>query len=683
MRRKFAWLALSLCLCSPAHSALAQSDGDDPTIVDELVVRAPQHGPAWWRVSRGESVVFILGMPSAPLPRGSVWDTATIERRLRSAHTLILPPVSDLTPGQRIQFQQKITSGYEEDALPEDLRVRLVRAREGLGVPKEALREGNLRVIALTLSRVFLDRNRLTTDEPLAAIEAIARRLDVRNERAEVRAAPPQQTGRLAREAEISTRAAAAEARVCLDGVLDDIEVGATRYAAAAVQWAEGDVGGAIAGLPLQPKGCLAPTSWRRDVADYSAAIERALRRPGNAVAPIPLRLMVIRDGVVETLRKRGYRVEDPASFIPTDLPPQPVLAGVDVDLASAAGKPPAAEAAEPASRAEATEVSELIVSATSLRPESDAPRFTVQQLQALSAFAERNFTAALVSEGRGERALVTTFGARGSAENPSGRSVIAGMPPSVGATRAEQVGSQESTIRIAGVTAAADGRKRALYRQLQRAAETAEKATAAAEAAFAVWVERGGSRDHLLAAERARAKAVRDMLEAREQAMQGVESAEEQQWASIIQIASESANRMANYRFVDGDAAVTRSSGVSDADQEAIFTAMDRREYERAAETARRTLRFENVAAAPVPGDIPNLVRVSGEIRNKADVTAEVPPFNVVFYDQDDKPFGGAVVQLEGRGIPSNGSRRFSLDVASDQARISRVAIIFGPAGR
>ena len=41
-------------------------------MVDELVVQASSAGPAWWRVSDGDSVVWIMSTPGA-LPRGQVW----------------------------------------------------------------------------------------------------------------------------------------------------------------------------------------------------------------------------------------------------------------------------------------------------------------------------------------------------------------------------------------------------------------------------------------------------------------------------------------------------------------------------------------------------------------------------------------------------------------------------------
>lgn len=62
-------------------------------MVEELVVTAAAGGPAWWRVSRGDSTVWILGTPSS-LPKGFTWDERLLDRRLGAAREVILPPMA-------------------------------------------------------------------------------------------------------------------------------------------------------------------------------------------------------------------------------------------------------------------------------------------------------------------------------------------------------------------------------------------------------------------------------------------------------------------------------------------------------------------------------------------------------------------------------------------------------------
>ncbi|HMO43708.1 MAG TPA: hypothetical protein PKB04_10400 [Phenylobacterium sp.] len=80
----------ALALMPQTASAQGLPPDPDAVLVEELVVTAREAGPAWWRVSRGESVVHVLGVPSV-FPKGGGWDPAGVERRLRGANQVILP----------------------------------------------------------------------------------------------------------------------------------------------------------------------------------------------------------------------------------------------------------------------------------------------------------------------------------------------------------------------------------------------------------------------------------------------------------------------------------------------------------------------------------------------------------------------------------------------------------------
>lgn len=339
----------------------------------------------------------------------------------------------------------------------------------------------------------------------------------------------------------------------------------------------------------------------------------------------------------------------------------------------AALAQPAASSAQPPAPQAQAeddaTSVTELVVRAAPLRPATDVPRFTPQQITVLRDYARANFSISLQNEGRNERAMVTGHGARQMSANPNA-GAVGGPRTGVMATTAE------SAIEMASVSGAAEGRKRALYRQLERAADAAEKATTEADQAFKAWMADPSKRDELVAREKAREDAVRNMLQVREQTTEGVEAAETLQWARIVQIASQSSQR-ANGAPGEEQA----QPGLTPEEQEAVFQAMDEREYRLAAEAASRNLKFENVTVRPIlaEGRVTG-VRVAGSISNKTDVNAKVPPFNLVFYDEKNEAFAGMVVQPDERGVPANGAKPFSLDVGmSGDARISRVALIFG----
>lgn len=303
----------------------------------------------------------------------------------------------------------------------------------------------------------------------------------------------------------------------------------------------------------------------------------------------------------------------------------------------------------------QATAVSDLTVRAASLRPESDVPRYSEAQIEAFQNFARENFSKALTNEGRGDRGLISSHGARQQTANPLSKAA----------------GTLETHIQIMGMVGATEGRRRALFRQMDRAAEEAREATAAANSAFIAWLQHGGARQEVETAERAREAAVRNMLEVREKALDGVAAADRMLMASINIVAME-----------DSDAAGKfKSPGLTDGERETIYRFMEDREYRLAAEQASRDMKVEDVAVVAGSVDGKPAVRVSGLIRNVSIADARVLPFNLVFYDQDGKAFSGMLVQPDERPVPAKETRRFSLVVAMDgDVRISRAALIFGP---
>ena len=55
---------VSLTAAAPPPPTPMSAD-PEATVADEFVVRGRLPGPAWWKVSRGDSKVYVLGMPGA------------------------------------------------------------------------------------------------------------------------------------------------------------------------------------------------------------------------------------------------------------------------------------------------------------------------------------------------------------------------------------------------------------------------------------------------------------------------------------------------------------------------------------------------------------------------------------------------------------------------------------------
>ena len=99
----------------------------------------------------------------------------------------------------------------------------------------------------------------------------------------------------------------------CLAEALNEVDAGAGALNAAGAAWARGDVQGVLAG-PRGASACLLLVNggaaiWREAMADFADAVAGALQKPGHAVAVLPIRGLIARDGVLERLKARGFVV--------------------------------------------------------------------------------------------------------------------------------------------------------------------------------------------------------------------------------------------------------------------------------------------------------------------------------------------------------------------------------------
>jgi hypothetical protein len=82
---------------------------------ETVVVIARHSGPALWRVSRGNSEVWILGSV-APMPRDLQWDTRDIGTLLQGARVLLLPPRAEIGLFEGLWFAVSELGSLEQPA---------------------------------------------------------------------------------------------------------------------------------------------------------------------------------------------------------------------------------------------------------------------------------------------------------------------------------------------------------------------------------------------------------------------------------------------------------------------------------------------------------------------------------------------------------------------------------------
>ena len=308
-------LAALALTCGTAGAAPIEDP--EATVVEALVVQAVEPGPAWWRVSDGDSIVYILGAPESPMPPGVAWDKRTVERRLTGANGLLMG--SSMTAGLRdlpallkIRAQLKSKTPLEA-GLPSALRARFVAARERLGQPASRYAGWTPLVAGALVYGDSRDRKTGWTYTRAAVTQAAKKRKVRVIFSARYKAVPFARTAIAGLTPAIHLQ--------CLESALEDIETSGARVRASAAGWARGDVALALT-APRNFDRCLLLLSggaelWRRQSRDDVTAIATALKKPGKTVAVIGLRRLLAEDGVLEQLRDRGLQVAGPGEALP------------------------------------------------------------------------------------------------------------------------------------------------------------------------------------------------------------------------------------------------------------------------------------------------------------------------------------------------------------------------------
>ena len=319
-------LGLLACVWSPA---LAQQAVDasgpidlkrvdpDANLVDELIVNAPMPGPAWWKVSDGDTTVYVLGVP-AMIPKDLEVDDTVFKRRVDGANVLIMGQEAELSVPRLVMLVMGgrrffLTDRPMRETLPPDLRARLeARLKLMKKKPDEfddikpafagfiIAHAGNEGGVSISLGwgpEHFRDLAKGEDIEKKPRIQDLSDYSLVGAIKSLGGAPQPLQ-------------------ELCLDAGLRQAESWQGGIKVNAERWARGEVREVLA-ADRGFSRCLAsnPSIARelRDGRDDAVrAISAALKKPGKAVAVIELRSLLAEGGVLDQLRGKGFKVETP-----------------------------------------------------------------------------------------------------------------------------------------------------------------------------------------------------------------------------------------------------------------------------------------------------------------------------------------------------------------------------------
>jgi hypothetical protein len=267
--------------------------------------------PAWWRVSRGASEVWILGVPTVA-PRGMTWDQRVAEQRLRGAGSLIISPRPRgglAAFGGLLAAAGSLRSAEPmEGALPAPLRRRFVAVRSAIGKDAGHYAGWKPAVAGTFLQADFLKAHDLEAGATEASVRKIGRRAGVREAPAGAYDTAPM----IAAAGELGASGQAD----CLSSELHGLEPGPQPLRGVAQSWARGEISPVAPISPID-QACLSAFPEMKSLADRnlaadSGAVVAALGRSGHAVAVFDLRSLTMTGGILERLRARGLAVSGP-----------------------------------------------------------------------------------------------------------------------------------------------------------------------------------------------------------------------------------------------------------------------------------------------------------------------------------------------------------------------------------
>jgi hypothetical protein len=308
-----ALLFAALPLCAIAQEAPVENWGT-PEVVE--VQAAP--GPAVWHLTRGDSEVWILGTVGG-MPDGLKWNKDYLAELLDGARAILLPPRPSVGVFEGAWFLLNNGSKFSlprgqslEPSLAPELRARFVATRVHLDQTESRYRTDTPLRAALRLFQDLQDKLDLTRDEPRDTISRLARSKRVPQ--------APIARYEVLDAAEDVLKLSPEQQRVCLAQSVDDVDRQLTHAIPAAQAWAIGDIRNVKANYAeSRLADCIIAAVHsvaginERNVADYTAAINAALDKPGKTIAVIDIGPLLRRGGVLERLEALHVAIEGPA----------------------------------------------------------------------------------------------------------------------------------------------------------------------------------------------------------------------------------------------------------------------------------------------------------------------------------------------------------------------------------
>lgn len=324
------FFAVALLICAAPVSLAQVSSPDSAPTLAPVVVTGELPGPALWKVSKGQHVMWILGLVT-PVPREMRWKSREVENRLAASQAVLKPPGLEIgtSPSAARELAasvKKLRENPNYESLEHILKPALYQRWR---TQKERhLDAGNnadhLRPIfaGLTLYNAVLRQTGLVEQTVIEKkVYDMARHHDVAivDPAYRVTLSDP-------RTAIDTLKQNPMDDQNCLSTVLDAVDHSLAQTTARANAWATGDLdglkavlmqtqeGGCLSGIDTSPFAKALGMSGMQQRIDQSwlEHAKAALTQNTQTFALLPMEQLFMPDGYLSALRADGYTVQAP-----------------------------------------------------------------------------------------------------------------------------------------------------------------------------------------------------------------------------------------------------------------------------------------------------------------------------------------------------------------------------------
>lgn len=311
-----------------------EAPSPEPSAVQQILVAGQRPGPALWKISRGDHVMWVFGTYS-PLPKNMTWRSQEVENALAQSQELLMPPGSAFSVGWANSFNiltaapfligiKKNTDGaHLQDVVPADVYGRWSVLKSKYIGNDKGIEEERPMFAADSLFTKAIAVNGMDKGYAIqGSVEALAKNWKIKTTSTtlEVPMENPREAVREFKKAHL-------EDVECFTKTIDRLESDLDAMKVRANAWSLGDIA-AIRKLnfPDQKQSCNAAildSKWigglkgaadlrQRVRTSWLAAAERSLAANKTTFAILPMSDLLNADGLVAAMQAKGYQIDVP-----------------------------------------------------------------------------------------------------------------------------------------------------------------------------------------------------------------------------------------------------------------------------------------------------------------------------------------------------------------------------------